>query len=129
MAEVYSFPECTLKRVGSALGDTTETAVAAYAEGVNVTLTRDFGERFDTEGVRQKRIVLKISAQMDIDKLYATDDYFFDGNDIKLYMVNSTGSQVWTFTDAYWGNKGLTIASEDLVKEKVSFVGNGFTQA
>jgi hypothetical protein len=127
MAEVYSFLECTLKKVGTASGDTTETAMGAYAEGITVTLTRDLGERFDTEGVRQRRIVLKKQAQMDIAKFFGTDDYLFDGNDIKLYMQNSTGTQTWTLSKAYWSNKGWMCT--DAVRQNVTIVGNDFTLA
>lgn len=125
VSEVYCLNECQLKRVGSAAGDTTETVIGAYAEGITVNVTREFGERFDTSGVRQKRIELKRQAQVDIKKLYASEDFLFDGNDIKFYLVASTGSEVKTLTKAHWQTKGYEVS--DLVRENVTVIGNDFS--
>lgn len=128
MAEVFTIDECTIKRVGSAAGDSTEATISSFAEGVNVSVTRNFGERFDTEGVRQRRVPLWTEAVMTINKLYDATPFLFDGNDVKVYLANSIGgTETWTFSKAYWRNKGY--AFESTARLNVEVVGNNYTQA
>lgn len=126
MAEVYSGLEAYIYRVGSSVGGTTETAIDAYAEGVNVTLSRELRSRTDTSGVVQQRIPVGKSAEMSISRLYIDDPHLCDGNNLKLYLMNSLGTQTYQLTGAYWENKGWSAPGDDLVKYDVTIVGRDF---
>jgi len=128
MAEVYSFEEATLKRVGTASGDTTETTLA-YAEGISVSRSRELVPRTDSQGVVKERVVRATSAQMSINKLYGTADHLFDGNDIKLYLIGVTGSEVWTFAGAYRSNEAWATSADGLVTYDAEIDGRDFTKA
>ena len=126
MAEVFSALECYIYRVGSKLGDTTEAAIDAFAEGVSVTLNRELVPRVDTEGVIQSRVSMGKSADMTISKLYSDDPHLFDGNNVKLYMGNSLGTQTYQLTGAYWSSKGWSASGDEAISFDVSVMGRDF---
>jgi len=126
MAEVFSALECYIYRVGSKLGDTTEAAIDAFAEGVNVSVSRELVPRVDDQGVIQQRVSFGKTAEMTISKLYSDDPHLFDGNNIKLYMMNSIGTQTYQLTGAYWSNKGWGASGDDTVSFDVAVVGRDF---
>jgi len=126
MAEVYSALEAYIYRVGSKAGDSTETAIDAYAEGVDVKLSRALRARTDTSGVVQQRIPLGKEAEMRISRLYSDDPHLCDGNNLKLYFMNSLGTQTYQLTGAYWSNKGWRGDGDDPVNYDVTIVGRDF---
>jgi hypothetical protein len=126
MAEVWTFLECYIKRVGSTGTDTAEYSIDAYAEGVTVSLTRDVIPRMDTSGVAQQRIETRRQAEMSINALYSADVSLFDGNNVKLYFMNALGTETWQMTKAYWTNKGWSGGAVGGITYDVTVVGNNF---
>lgn len=127
MAEVYNFLECEIKRCGSVAGGTTEYSIDAYAEELSVSVSRDLADRADTSGVIQQRIPVKSQVEMQISKLYQADFSLFDGNDIKLYMGNTLGTETWKATKCYWQNKGWSGgAGDDGLRYEVSITASTF---
>ena len=126
MAEVFSAPECYLYRVGSKAGDTTETLIDAFAEGVSVSLSRELVPRMDDQGVVKQRVSFGKSAEMSISKLYSDDPHLADGNNLKLYMMNSVATQTYQMTGAYWSSKGWSADGDSPVTFDVSISGADF---
>ena len=112
MSEVYSFLEATINRVGTTAAGTTETRMV-YVEGVDVSVKRNLAERRDTEGVVQTRFPLSTDVTMSIKKLYGTDMFLLDGNDIKMILQNSvTGTQTWKMASCWYESKGWSGATD-----------------
>ena len=127
MAEVFSVDECVIKRVGSASGDTTETSIDAYMEGVHVDLSRELQPRVDTSGVVQQRVPMSKGAVLSVDTMYASAPFVFDGNDIKLYFANALGTETRTLSKAYWDGQGWEASNGGAVAYHVQFIGNDFS--
>lgn len=128
MSEVYTGLECVIKRVGSASGDSTETAIDAYAEGVTITVSRELTPRTDTQGVVQDRVPVATSAEMSISKLFSDDPFLFDGNNIKIYLNDggATGSAVYQMDNCWWQSKGYSGDAQGPMRYDVSVVGDNF---
>ena len=126
MAEVFSALECYLYRVGSASGGTAETLIDAFAEGVSVSLSRELTPRVDDQGVVKQRVSFGKSAEMSISKLYSDDPHLADGNNLKLYMMNSVATQTYQMTGAYWSSKGWSADGDSPVTFDVSISGADF---
>lgn len=127
MAEVFNFLECYLYRVGTTGTDTTETSIDAYAQGVTVNLNRELMERVDQSGVVQDRVPIRATAEMSIAKLYSEDPFLLDGNNIKVYFQNVTGTDTYTMTNCWWTGKGWSGASDDTgCRYDLTIVGGSF---
>ena len=128
MSEIYSFYEAELKRVGTASGDTTETAIDAYAEGISVEVSREVQERIDTSGVVFDRVPIQTRVTMSISKLYCkdADSFLFDGNDMKLYFNDGIGSETWQMDKCWWLSKGWSLSSDSLCTYDIEISGNSW---
>ena len=124
MGEVYSFNECTIKKVGSAAGDSTESKIDNFATNVRVYVKRKLAERRDHTGNVLERIPQGTEVDMSIDKLYCNDVTLFDGNAIKLYFSNSVGSETWQMGGAYWESKDWGASGDGLFAEGLAIKGN-----
>ena len=123
MSEVYSFLEASVIRIGTVAGGTVETSMV-YVEGVDVSVNRKLAERRDTSGVVQTRFPLSTDVSMSIKKLYGTDMFLLDGNDVKLVLQNSvTGTESWKMTECWYESKGWSGAEGDPMTYDVSLAG------
>ncbi len=129
MAEIFTFLEATIKAVGSTGTDTTETAMT-YCEGVSVQLSREQVQRRDSGGALKDVVTQSKSAQMNIDKLYGTAHSFFDGNDVKLYLLEGlAGSEVWTLSNAWMESETWNGQVSGVMTYKVTLNGDNFSKA
>lgn len=125
--EVYHFLECEIKRVGSAAGDSTETSIDAFAEGVSVSVSRELQPRIDTSGVVQQRVPIATEASMSIQRLFTSEATLFDGNAIKLIMGNIIGTTSYQLSGAYWTNKDFSGGpDDDGITHDLQIVGQDF---
>ena len=123
MSEIYTFLEATINRVGTAAAGTTETAMV-YVEGVDVRVDRELAERRDTQGVVQTRFPLRTNVEMSIKKMYGTDMFLFDGNDIKLILQNAvTGTETWKMDNCWYQSKGWSGNSDGPMTYEVNLTG------
>lgn len=126
MAEVYTFLECEIYKCGTTAGGTTPYSIDGYAEGVTVTLNRELKPRENDQGVVVQRVPVKTEAQMGIQKLYAADLSFVDGNSLRLVMGNALGTETWQLGTAYWQSRGWGAGGDEVVRYDISLVGNSF---
>jgi hypothetical protein len=126
MAEVWSFAEAIIKRVGSASGDSTESQIDNFATNVRVYLKRKLAERRDHSGNVLERISQGVEVDLSMDKLYVNDPFLFDGNAIKLYFGNSVGSETRQMGGCYWESKDWGAAGDGLWSEGITIKGNSW---
>ena len=126
MSEVYSFLEAGIIRIGTTAAGTVETSMV-YVEGVDVSVKRNLAQRVDTGGAVQTRFPLSTDAKMSIKKLYGTDMFLLDGNDIHVVLQNSvTGTETWKLDEAWYESKGWSGASGRPMTYDISLVGKSW---
>ncbi len=122
MGEVYHFNEC---RVVSMTG-TVETRLDAFAEDVSVDVTHNLYTVKNESGNIVKRFPSGTEVGITIGRLYSGTFSHPDGNNIKFFYENVSGTVTYQAGSVYLANEGQGQGEDANVTHDLKFVGGAF---